>query len=56
MTLHRMDLPAAFGYEYGYGSRLMLYLVDYKGSCLTFGKDLWVTFSVPAAQSQLCEP
>ncbi len=38
MTLHRPDNPAAFGYGYGYGIQLMLHLVNYTGSCLTFGK------------------
>ena len=42
LTLHVLDDPAAFGYDYGYGIQVMLPCVNCTGSCLTIGKDsLW---------------
>ncbi len=39
MTLHMLDHPAAFGYDYGYGMQLMLHLVNCTGSFQAAGKD-----------------
>ena len=39
LTLHLLDDPAAFGYNYGYGIQVMLPPVTCTGSCQAAGKD-----------------